>query len=69
MKVEDSFFPKLREETYYIALERFAELIGLSDRMALLEDLIRRGEVPVVQVGEQRLVDLRTFLLQSPPDA
>lgn len=62
MKVEDSVFPSLMEEPYYISLERFAELIGLSDRLALLEELIQRGEVPVRQFGQQRLVNLQAFL-------
>ena len=42
--------------------QRFAQLIGLSDRPAIVQRWIDRGDIPTRQLGGQILVDLGALL-------
>lgn len=65
MKVEESFSPDLVGGRYYVTPERFAQLIGLGDRLALVQRWIDLGEVPSRIIGGHLLVDLSAMLKQS----
>lgn len=62
MKVEEPFSPAPEDETYYLSLERFAELLGMSDQPEVLEEWIANGMLPTRVIAGHRLVDLRAFL-------
>ena len=53
---------------YYVTPQRFAQLIGLSDRQAIVQRWIERGDVPSLRIGGQLLVDLGALLLMAQPD-
>ncbi|WP_152224621.1 helix-turn-helix domain-containing protein [Pseudomonas sp. SCB32] len=65
MKVEESFSPDLRAGSYYLTPERFAQLIGMSDRLAVVQRWIDLGEVPSRMIGGHLLVDLSALLRQT----
>lgn len=67
MKVEESFSPDLVEGKYYLTPERFAQLIGMSDRLAVVQQWIDLGEVPSRTIGGHRLVDLSAMLKRTIP--
>jgi len=62
MKVEEPFSPAPEDETYYLSLERFAELLGMPDQPEVLEDWIASGKLPTRVIAGHRLVDFREFL-------
>ena len=68
MNEESGFDPDLVTGGYYVTPQRFAQLIGLSDRQAIVQRWIERGDVPSLRIGGQLLVDLRTLLLMAQPD-
>lgn len=62
MKEKESFRPDTGGQNYFLTLERFAEMLGMSNRMRVLEDWIAQGKLPMRDFDGQRLVDLRAFL-------
>jgi len=67
MKVEESFSPDLIKGKYYLTPERFAQLIGMADRLAVVQRWIEQGVVPSRIIGGHLLVDLSTMLSQTDP--
>lgn len=67
MKEESGFVPDLHKGGYYVTPQRFAQLIGMGDRVAVVQRWIDRGEVPSRCIGGQVLVDLGALLLMSQP--
>ncbi|MFV3304406.1 DNA-binding protein [Pseudomonas sp. NY15181] len=67
MKVEESFSPDLFEGRYYLTPERFAQLIGMGDRLAVVQRWIDLGEVPSRIIGGHLLVDLSAMLKRTDP--
>ncbi|AGI25163.1 DNA-binding protein [Pseudomonas sp. MT3] len=65
MKVEEPFSPDLIEGKYYLTPERFAQLIGMGDRLIVVQRWIDLGEVPSRIIGGQLLVDLSALLKQA----
>lgn len=62
MKQGRGFTPDLYAGGYYVTPQRFAQLIGLSDRPAIVQRWIDRGDIPTRQLGGQILVDLGALL-------
>lgn len=67
MKVEESFSPDLIAGKYYLTPERFAQLIGMGDRLVVVQRWIELGEVPSRMIGGHLLVDLGALLRRTAP--
>ncbi|QRY78654.1 DNA-binding protein [Pseudomonas sp. PDNC002] len=65
MNVEEPFSPDLIQGKYYLTPERFAQLIGMTDRMAVVRRWIDLGEVPSRYIGGHLMVDLSAMLKQT----
>jgi len=68
MNKESGFNPELVEGGYYVTPQRFAQLVGLNDRPAIVQGWIDRGAIPTRCLGGRVLVDLGALLLMSQPD-
>lgn len=62
------FVPDLLSGGYYVTPQRFAQLIGLSDRQAIVQRWIDRGDIPTRRIGSRVLVDLGALLLKNQPN-
>lgn len=65
MKVKEPFSPDISGGKYYLTLERFAQLIGMAHRIAVVEDWIATGDLPARLIGGQLMVDLSALLQQA----
>ncbi|MFV3370149.1 DNA-binding protein [Pseudomonas sp. NY15435] len=65
MKEGRGFTPDLLGGGYYVTPERFAQLIGLSDRPGIVQRWIDQGDLPSRCIGGQLLVDLGALLRRS----
>ncbi|MGC4009974.1 MAG: DNA-binding protein [Pseudomonas sp.] len=68
MSEESGFDPDLITGGYYVTPQRFAQLIGLTDRQAIVQRWIDQGAIPTRCIGDQLLVDLGALLLMTQPD-
>jgi hypothetical protein len=65
MRPKRGFSPDLLAGGYYVTPQRFAQLIGLSDRQAIVQRWIDQGELPSRRIGGQLLVDLGALLRKT----
>ncbi|MBD9575113.1 DNA-binding protein [Pseudomonas sp. BGr12] len=68
MNDESGFSPDLLAGGYYVTPQRFAQLVGLKDRPAIVQGWIDEGAIPTRRLGGQVLVDLGALLLMTQPD-
>ncbi|KJK00327.1 hypothetical protein UB43_13715 [Pseudomonas sp. 21] len=68
MNEESGFSPDLLAGGYYVTPQRFAQLVGLNDRPAIVQGWIDQGVIPTCRQGSQVLVDLGALLLLTQPD-
>jgi len=62
MNVEEPFSPDPVRGQYYLTPERFAQLVGMTDRLAVVMRWIDRGDIPSRYIGGHLLVDLSAML-------
>lgn len=65
MKVKEPFSPDVSGGKYYLTPERFAQLIGMADRVAVVEDWIDSGDLPARLIGGRLMVDLSALLKRA----
>lgn len=68
MNEESGFSPDLLAGGYYVTPQRFAQLVGLNDRLTIVQRWIDQGAIPTRRIGGQILVDLGALLLMAQPD-
>ncbi|MBG6285922.1 MULTISPECIES: hypothetical protein [Pseudomonas] len=68
MRQGRGFTPDLLAGGYYVTPQRFAQLIGLGDRQAIVQRWIEQGDLPSRCIGGQTLVDLAALLLMTQAD-
>lgn len=68
MNEESGFDPDLVTGGYYVTPQRFAQLIGLTDRQAIVQRWIAQGAIPTRRIGGRILVDLGALLLMTQPN-
>ncbi|MFR0688257.1 hypothetical protein ACLUTX_02570 [Enterobacterales bacterium AE_CKDN230030158-1A_HGKHYDSX7] len=68
MKEGREFTPDLLAGGYYVTPQRFARLIGLGDRQAIVQRWIDDGTLPARCIGGQLLVDLGALIKRSRAD-
>jgi hypothetical protein len=68
MNEESGFSPDLLAGGYYVTPQRFAQLVGLNDRPAIVQGWIDQGAIPTCSLGGQVLIDLGALLLMTQPD-
>ncbi|MDF3867727.1 DNA-binding protein [Pseudomonas denitrificans (nom. rej.)] len=68
MNEESEFSPDLLAGGYYVTAQRFAQLVGLNDRPAIVQGWIDQGAIPTCRQGGQVMVDLGALLLMTQPD-
>jgi len=68
MNEESGFSPDLLAGGYYVTPQRFAQLVGLNDRLTIVQRWIDQGAIPTRRIGGRILVDLGALLLMAQPD-
>ncbi|WP_448682023.1 DNA-binding protein [Pseudomonas nicosulfuronedens] len=68
MNEESGFSPDLLAGGYYVTPQRFAQLVGLNDRLTIVQRWIDQKAIPTRRIGDRVLVDLGALLLMTQPD-